>query len=658
MQSVLRSTSRIWLWCTAVLLMYGATAKPVQQNGPAPTITVTPSSLTILNYSEYEGQFPATYTVSARGLTNDLVITAPPYFLLSAQGKTGPSVALQLVDGEVPPTQVSVILLASSPGTFTGVVTNVSGSATATVAVSGTAITQSVSVSPNALNPFTTTVGQPSASQSYTVTSRGGLAVIVNAPAGFEIRTGGNPFGPSLVIGSSLSYKDTQVDVRLIGSTAGPVSGVVSNDTYYHSAHLTYPVAVSGVVTPVSASPSLSVLHRDADYGNRTDQLIRPYLALSNEGNTAIPYSQITLRYWFTAEGASPPTDLQVYYAQLGTQNVRMKYVPLSEPRRGAFGYVEYSFDASAGSLAAKSQSGPIENGILKRDRSNFNESDDYSYAPATTFTRNSHVTAYLNGQLIWGEEPALVPSVQQVKVFSAAKNSDLTSSISTVLEIRNEGNVAIPLADLTVRYWFTSETSQLLNSYVDYAQLGTQTIRHNVVRLAQLVAGADSYVELGFSPGSAYLQPLSSTGQILFRLVKPDFSLLNQANDYSHGSVSLAENPRITVYRQGTLIYGTEPSGGMGRVGIPEKTTSLQVKLLGNPVENEQLLLEARGAEGLPLVMQLVDRQGVSLFEKEVKEAAEIERQQVEMSRQPSGTYLLRIRTPTQEQVLKVIKP
>lgn len=658
MSSFLRSMSLAWFWFTAIFLIHGASAKPSQQSGPTPQIIVTPSSLTVLNYSEYEGQFPATYTVSASGLTNDLVITAPPYYLLSARGNTGPSLSLPIVNGEVSPTQVSVILLASSPGTFTGVVTNVSGSATATVAVSGTAITQSVSVSPSALNSFTTTVGQPSAVQSYTVTSRGGLSVVVNAPMGFEIRTGSAAFGTSLVISPSLSYKNTQVDVRLVGTTAGPVSGAISNDTYYHSAHLTYPVAVSGVVTPVAASASLSVLHRDADYGNRTDQTIRPFLELSNEGTTAIPYSQITLRYWFTAEGASPPTDLQVYYAQLGTRNVRMKYVPLLEPRQGAFGYVEYSFDASAGSLAAGSLSGPIENGILKQDRSAFNESDDYSYATPTTFTRNSHVTAYLNGRLIWGEEPVTAPVVRQVKVYSAAKNSYVTSSISTVLEVRNAGNVAIPLQDLTVRYWFTSETSQLLNSYIDYAQVGVQTIKHNVVRLAQPVSGADSYLELGFSAGTANLSPLSSTGQILFRLVKPDFSLLNQANDYSHGPVSLTENPRMTVYLQGNLIYGTEPSGGMGRVGVPDESKLLQVTLLGNPVQNEQLILEARGAQGLPLVMQLLDRQGVQVFGKEISEAADVERQQLEMNRQPAGVYLLRIRTPNQEQVLKVIKP
>lgn len=631
--------------------------KATAQTRPVPTIAVSPSSLTILNYSEYEGQFPATYTVSASGLTSDLIITAPPYFLVSAQGSTGSSITIPVINGVVASTQVSVILLASSPGSFTGVVSNVSGSATASVAVSGTALSQSVAVTPALLNPFATTVGQPSAPQSYTVTSRGGLAVVVTAPNGFEIRTGTNPFGQSLVIDPSLTFKNTQVDVRLAGTAAGPVSGVVSNDTYYHSAHLTYPVSVSGVVSSGTAQPSLSVSHRDADYGNRTDQIIRPYLQVNNEGTTSIPYGQITLRYWFTSEGSSPPTDLQVYYAQIGTGKVKMKYVPLAEPRQGALGYVEYSFDASAGNLAPGSQSGPIENGILKKDRSAFNENDDYSYASPTAYTKNARITAYLNGVLVWGEEPASVPAVQQVAVFSAAKNSDITSSISTEVDVRNMGNVAVPLQDLTVRYWFTSETNQPLNIYVDWAQLGAQHILRKVVRLAQPVQGADSYAELGFEAGLGSVSPLSSTGQIVFRLVKPDFSLLNQANDYSHGPVALVENPRITVYLKGNLIYGTEPAGG-GRRGVSEAGGGIVVSVLGNPIQNQQAVVETRGAQGLPLRLQLVDQQGHEVLNKQVIEAGEVEQQRLEMSQQPTGLYFLQISTPGQKQVLKIIKP
>ncbi len=658
MNKLLISTSRFLVWIIAVLVTQMAVANPnsVESTDQTPTITVSPSSLTILNYSEYEGQFPATYTVSATGLTSNLTITAPPYFLVSALGNTGPSLSIPAPNGTVSPTQISVILLSSSPGSFTGVVTNSSGSAVTTVAVSGTALGQSVSVSPAALNPFTTTVGQPSAIQSYTVTNRGGLMVSVSAPAGFEIRTGNNPFGSSLVINPSLYFTNTQIDVRLTGAVAGSVSGVISQDTYYHAAHGVYPVAVSGEVTP--GAPALSVSYRDADYGNKTDQIIRPYLQINNEGNTSIPYGQLTVRYWFTSEGSSLPTNFQTYYAQLGTSKVKMKYVALSEPRQGALGYVEYSFDPSAGSLAGMAKSGPIESGIQKQDRSAFNEADDYSYAASTSYTKNNHITAYLNGVLIWGQEPATLPAVQAVKAYTMARNSDKTTSISTSIELRNEGNVAVPLQALTVRYWFTSETSQPLSIYVDWAQLGAQNIQRKVVRLAQPVAGADSYAELSFAPGLGSLSPLSSTGEILFRLVKPDFTLLDQTNDYSHGPTHLVENPHVGVYLNGSLIYGTEPTGAMGRLGAGEEISAFKVLLFGNPVVNQDAVVETRGAGGLSLHYELVNSQGQPVMTHQVDEAREVEQQRLSMGQQPAGLYFLRVSTPQQKVVVKVVKP
>ncbi len=657
MHQRLRSAIHIWLWLAAVLPGYTALANGASTL-PAPVITVSHSSLTVVNYSEYEGQFPASYTVSASGLTSDLVVTAPPYFLLNANGITGPNITIPAANGVVTPTKINVILLSSSPGTVSGVVTNVSGTATASIPVSGTAVGQSVAVSPTALSGFTTTVGTPSASQSYTVTSRGGLQVLVSAPTGFEIRTGSNPFGPSLTIPPALSFVNTTVEVRLNNTVTGPVSGSISHDTYYHSSHGVYRVAVSGVTAPNPSPPVLSVLHLDADYGNRTDHIIRPYLQLSNEGNVPVSYSQITLRYWFTAEGSSPPVDFQIYYAQIGKEKVRMKYVPLAQPRAGALGYVAYSFDASAGMLGPNSRSGTIENGILKQNRSNFNESDDYSYAPPTTFTKNPHITAYVNGVLVWGQEPAVVPVEQRVRVFSAAKNSTITSSISTAVDIRNEGNVAIPFQALKARYWFTSESSQPLNIFVDWAQPGAGNIQRSVVRLATPVQGADSYAELGFSPALTTLAPLSSTGDILFRLVKPDFSLLNQANDYSSGPVNVVENPHITVYLYGQLIYGTEPSGVMARIGAAEADIPLQAVLLGNPLTGNQAEVEIRGAQGQPLRLQLFDGQGRGVIEQQIHQAGSVERQRLELTQQPAGLYMLRVSTPTQWQVLKVLKP
>ncbi|RYF55428.1 MAG: hypothetical protein EOO39_38010, partial [Cytophagaceae bacterium] len=220
-------------------------------------------------------------------------------------------------------------------------------------------------------------------------------------PGGAVIGIAPVPSAPSLVTASGYAYP-AGVTALTISQNVGPVSltatgctggMIVANGNAASS--LTVTTAMTGTQTYTATctqngctSPAasfeltvvpttLSVLHRDADYGNLNNNIIKPYLQLANASGQAIPYGELTVRYWLTSEGNALPTNLAVYYAKLGAVNV--KYVPLSQPRQGALGYVEYSFPGG-GSLPANGNSGPIENGIQKTDGSVFNESDDYSY--------------------------------------------------------------------------------------------------------------------------------------------------------------------------------------------------------------------------------------------------------------------------------------
>jgi hypothetical protein len=73
---------------------------------------------------------------------------------------------------------------------------------------------------------------------------------------------------------------------------------------------------------------------------------------------------------------------------------------------------------------------------------------------------------------------------------------------------------------------------------------------------------GADRYFEVGFGAGAGSLLP----GQLsLFRtrVFRMDYSTINQADDYSFNNkiATFGPWPHITLYRNGTLIQGTEPS-------------------------------------------------------------------------------------------------
>jgi hypothetical protein len=168
----------------------------------------------------------------------------------------------------------------------------------------------------------------------------------------------------------------------------------------------------------------------------------------------------------------------------------------------------------------------------------------------------------YRNGVLVAGVEPASVAAVPRFTVLAQNQNKKPTANtISTYLQVRNEGGTPVAYQDLTVRYWFSPDGPQQLNSYLDYAQLGA-----NNVRITFGQAGTETYAELHFAAGLGVFAPLSSTGNVQYRIAKSDWSNFNQANDYSYQAAAsaLAANPNITAYVQGQLVYGQEPAGAV----------------------------------------------------------------------------------------------
>ncbi|MVM34187.1 hypothetical protein GO755_29415 [Spirosoma sp. HMF4905] len=319
-------------------------------------------------------------------------------------------------------------------------------------------------------------------------------------------------------------------------------------------------------------------------------------------------------------------------------------------------GYLEYSFLATAGNLADNSNSGPIQNGIGKQDWTNFNEADDYSYANNGSYTKNSRITAYRNGMLIWGTEPATVNTVQSLKISTENKSSTTTNSISTYLQLNNVGNVPVNYSDLKVRYYFTSDGTPSLNFYLDYAMLGNSNVKGQFIKINPPLANADTYLEITF-PNLSKLYPLSGIGNIQYRIAKQDWSNFNQSNDYSYhnGSSPMSENNRVVVYLASQRVYGTEPGAG-ARVGTELTEPNLSVTVLGNPVRGTELAVEVRGAESQPLRFQLTDLQGKVVSERLLEVAGSVEQQRLVVSEGVNGLLLLQVSTPIQRQIVKVL--
>ncbi|RZK63008.1 MAG: T9SS type A sorting domain-containing protein, partial [Hymenobacter sp.] len=302
----------------------------------------------------------------------------------------------------------------------------------------------------------------------------------------------------------------------------------------------------------------LQVQYKDDDDSRPYGQIIKPTLRLENLGPAAVAYGELSARYWLTPENYSGLAT-NVDWAALGAGSIHTRYVALTQPRQGALGYVEYTFEAGLGQLAGGGNSGEIRSRFNNYAYGDLDENDDYSYRPnAWSYAPNDHLTLYRNGRLVWGTEPTAVAPVLALAVWAQNRNGyPRGNTISTYLNVQNTGNQPLNYADLKLRYWFSPEGAASLNAWVDWAQVGAGNVSGQVSQ-----KGSEMYFETSFAAGLGQLAPLSSTGDVRYRLAKSDWTNFVEDNDWSYRAPwNYAPNDHVTAYYQGQLVYGTEPA-------------------------------------------------------------------------------------------------
>jgi len=123
-----------------------------------------------------------------------------------------------------------------------------------------------------------------------------------------------------------------------------------------------------------------------------------------------------------------------------------------------------------------------------------------------------------------------------------------------------NNATTAVPLSELTIKYWFTIDTVQTLAAFDDFSSVGMAN-----TTMAFASAGkttADTVFVVTFQPAAGNLAANGGkTNDIELRFGKTDFSALNETNDYSFATgTTFVDSPHITLYRNGTIVWGQEP--------------------------------------------------------------------------------------------------
>lgn len=148
-------------------------------------------------------------------------------------------------------------------------------------------------------------------------------------------------------------------------------------------------------------------------------------LDITNIGPMPQALSELTARYWFTAEGDTSP-EMECYYAGplLQTSNVLWKFTSLTQgstpPKTStADTYLEISFQTSA-AIPAMGDTGDLKFSVNDSGyQTHYDETNDYSYVAGDTVSNcqandmnqapscpTSLVTLYKDHVLVWGTEP------------------------------------------------------------------------------------------------------------------------------------------------------------------------------------------------------------------------------------------------------------
>ncbi|MBP0456382.1 cellulose binding domain-containing protein [Streptomyces montanisoli] len=129
-------------------------------------------------------------------------------------------------------------------------------------------------------------------------------------------------------------------------------------------------------------------------------------------------------------------------------------------------------------------------------------------------------------------------------------------------LTVHNNTGSAVALDRVTLRYYFTADTTGSYTFACAWAQAGCGNVRGSVVKMPTPTATADHYLEITFTGGS--IPAGGSSGDLQLRLFRTDWQRVDQANDYSFDAAdtSYTTSQHVTASLDGDQVWGTNPDG------------------------------------------------------------------------------------------------
>jgi putative GTP pyrophosphokinase len=208
---------------------------------------------------------------------------------------------------------------------------------------------------------------------------------------------------------SRACVEQIRVLAKLIGAGSRLVDSIFSSHATDNSAipPVLAPSAASAPQRSTASEETMRLRLRIKGGGQSSSQWVTLPFQITNDGPFAVPLSDVTVRYWFTADVANT-FGIQCNYTQIpgGCGSLAMSIDQVKPPRKRASHCFEVRFLPMAGALAPKT-SAEVQVQFHENSWRDFRLPSHYSHRERDGgFADWNRVTLHVRGTCVWGDEP------------------------------------------------------------------------------------------------------------------------------------------------------------------------------------------------------------------------------------------------------------